>query len=70
MANIRVQRSANTAQELDCLQTRIDHRSDLITISYARFTIAGVCINKLPSCVAALEVPFDAFLSVKLTTQR
>ncbi len=64
IANIRVLRSANTRRELDCLQTRIDHRPDSITISYAQLTDRPGCGSTNARHALALEVPFDAFLEL------
>jgi hypothetical protein len=64
MADIRVQRSAGTRQELDCFQTRIDHRPDLITISYEQFTDRPGCGSVGSRQALTLEVPFDSFLEL------
>jgi hypothetical protein len=64
MANISVHRSANTRQELDCLQTRIDHRPDLITISYAQLTGRPGCGFTNSRHALTLEVPSDAVLEL------
>jgi hypothetical protein len=64
MANIRVQRSANTRQELDCLQTKIDHRPDVITISSVQISDRPGCGSTNSRHALALEVPFDSFLEL------
>ena len=64
MADIRVQRSAGTRRELDCFQTSIDHRPDLITISYVQFTDRPGCGSIGSRQALALEVPFDTFLEL------
>jgi hypothetical protein len=64
MANISVHRSANTRQELDCLQTRIDHRPDFITISYVQLTDRPGCGSTNSRHALTLEVPSDAVLEL------
>jgi len=64
VADIRVHRSANTRGELDCSETRIDHRPDLITISYVQFTDRPGCKSAGSRHALALEVPFDSFLEL------
>jgi hypothetical protein len=64
MANIRVHRSANSRQVLDCFQTRIDHRPDLITVSHVQFTDRPGCGSISARQALELEVPFDSFLAL------
>ena len=63
-ANIKVQRSAGTQRELDCSETKVDHRPDLITISYVQFTDRPGCGSLDSRHALALEVPSDAFLEL------
>jgi hypothetical protein len=64
MAGIKVKRSAGTQRELDCFQTRIDHRPDLITISYVLFTDRPGCGSVDSRQALTLQVPNDAFLQL------
>ena len=60
--DIEVQRSAVTQQELDCYQTKIDHRPDLITITHVQFTDRPGCRSIRARQAITLQVPSDAFL--------
>jgi murein DD-endopeptidase MepM/ murein hydrolase activator NlpD len=63
-ANVKIRRSAGSRQELDCFQTRIDHRPDLITISYVHVADRPGCGSAGSRHALALEVPSDAHLEL------
>ena len=62
MADVKFIRRVGTRRELDCFQARIDHRPEVITISYEQFGDRPGCGSIDSHQALTLEVPADALL--------
>jgi hypothetical protein len=62
MVDVKFIRRVDTRRVLDCFQAKIDHRPELITISYEQFGDRPGCGSIDSHQALTLEVPSDAFL--------